>query len=87
MHQFSQINRKHTDPLMQVVIIIIVIAAGSSKVDVSNWSPVLPNGFGAVLTGTTIVFFAYVGFDAVANTAEETKNPQVCCSGIKDDAL
>lgn len=38
----------------------------------------MPNGFKAVLTGATVVFFAYVGFDAVANSAEESKRPQVC---------
>ncbi|XP_021755249.1 cationic amino acid transporter 9, chloroplastic-like [Chenopodium quinoa] len=60
----------------KVVIVIIVIISGAFKVDVSNWSPFAPNGYGAVLTGATVVFFAYVGFDAVANSAEESKNPQ-----------
>ena len=46
-------------------------------VDVSNWSPFMPNGFKSVVTGATVVFFAYVGFDAVANSAEEAKRPQV----------
>lgn len=45
--------------------------------DVSNWSPFAPNGFKAIVTGSTVVFFAYVGFDAVANSAEESKRPQV----------
>ncbi|KAM7277169.1 hypothetical protein ACFE04_019035 [Oxalis oulophora] len=48
----------------------------ATKVDVTNWSPFVPNGFNAVLTGATVVFFAYVGFDAVANSAEEAKRPQ-----------
>lgn len=56
---------------------IVVIIAGAFKVDVSNWDPFAPNGYGAVLTGATVVFFAYVGFDAVANSAEESKNPKV----------
>ncbi|KAH9603047.1 hypothetical protein KSS87_006282 [Heliosperma pusillum] len=60
----------------KVVIVLVVIMAGAFKVEVSNWSPFVPNGFGAVLTGATVVFFAYVGFDAVANSAEESKNPQ-----------
>lgn len=47
--------------------------------DVSNWSPFTPYGFKAVVTGATVVFFAYVGFDAVANSAEESKMPQVIC--------
>ncbi|KAK9757776.1 hypothetical protein RND81_01G185100 [Saponaria officinalis] len=60
----------------KVAIVLVVIIAGSFKVDVSNWSPFVPNGFDTVLTGATVVFFAYVGFDAVANSAEESKRPQ-----------
>ncbi|KAK4798779.1 hypothetical protein SAY86_031105 [Trapa natans] len=60
----------------KIVIVIFVILAGSFKVDVSNWSPFAPNGIKAILTGSTVVFFAYVGFDAVANSAEESKKPQ-----------
>lgn len=60
----------------KVVIVIVVIIAGAFKVDVSNWTPFAPNGYNAVLTGATVVFFAYVGFDAVANSAEESKKPQ-----------
>uniref|UniRef100_A0A7N0UIB7 Cationic amino acid transporter C-terminal domain-containing protein n=1 Tax=Kalanchoe fedtschenkoi TaxID=63787 RepID=A0A7N0UIB7_KALFE len=61
---------------LKIVIVIIVIIAGSFKVDVANWSPFFPNGVKPVLTGATVVFFAYVGFDAVANSAEESKKPQ-----------
>lgn len=63
--------------LLQVVIVIIVISVGAFEVDLSNWSPFAPNGFKAILTGATVVFFSYVGFDAVANSAEESKRPQV----------
>lgn len=64
--------------LLQVVIVLIVIIVGAFKVDVSNWSPFAPNGAKAIFTGATVVFFAYVGFDAVANSAEESRRPQVC---------
>ncbi|KAK6143044.1 hypothetical protein DH2020_023392 [Rehmannia glutinosa] len=47
-----------------------------TKVDVSNWTPFAPNGVKSILTGATVVFFSYVGFDAVANSAEESKRPQ-----------
>ncbi|XP_050237236.1 cationic amino acid transporter 9, chloroplastic [Mercurialis annua] len=60
----------------KVVIVIVIIFVGSFEVDVSNWSPFAPNGVKAILTGATVVFFAYVGFDAVANSAEEAKRPQ-----------
>ncbi|KAI3940902.1 hypothetical protein MKW92_007420, partial [Papaver armeniacum] len=45
-------------------------------VDVSNWNPSAPNGFKDIFTGSTVVFFAYVGFDVVANSAEEYKKPR-----------
>ncbi|CAM8899473.1 unnamed protein product [Rhodiola kirilowii] len=61
---------------LKVLIVIIVVIAGTFKVDVANWSPFIPNGFKPVLTGATVVFFAYTGFDAVANSAEESKKPQ-----------
>ncbi|KAA8520456.1 hypothetical protein F0562_014712 [Nyssa sinensis] len=60
----------------KVVIVLFVIVVGAFEVDVSNWSPFAPNGVKAILTGATVVFFAYVGFDAVANSAEESKRPQ-----------
>ncbi|KAG2669203.1 hypothetical protein I3760_14G023200 [Carya illinoinensis] len=62
--------------VLKVVIVIIVIFVGAFEIDVSNWSPFAPNGVKAILTGATVVFFAYVGFDAVANSAEEAKRPQ-----------
>ncbi|XP_044503901.1 cationic amino acid transporter 9, chloroplastic [Mangifera indica] len=61
---------------IKVTIVIVVICVGAFEVDVSNWSPFAPNGFKEILTGATVVFFAYVGFDAVANSAEESKKPQ-----------
>ncbi|KAK6920366.1 Cationic amino acid transporter, C-terminal [Dillenia turbinata] len=60
----------------KVVIVLIVVFVGSFNVDISNWSPFAPNGLKPILTGATVVYFAYVGFDAVANTAEESKRPQ-----------
>ncbi|CAA0842734.1 Cationic amino acid transporter 9- chloroplastic [Striga hermonthica] len=60
----------------KVLIVLFVIIAGAFEVDVSNWSPFAPHGFKSILTGATVVFFAYVGFDAVANSAEESKRPQ-----------
>ena len=70
-------NTYYASILLQVIIVIIVIFVGAFEIDVSNWSPFAPNGVKAILTGATVVFFAYVGFDAVANSAEESKRPQV----------
>ncbi|KAB1225166.1 Cationic amino acid transporter 9, chloroplastic [Morella rubra] len=62
--------------VLKVIIVIIVVFVGTFEIDVSNWSPFAPNGIKSILTGATVVFFAYVGFDAVANSAEEAKRPQ-----------
>src|SRR6202022_333912 len=45
-------------------------------VNPTNWHPFVPNGFAGVMSGAAIVFFAFIGFDAVSTTAEESKNPQ-----------
>ena len=41
-----------------------------------NWTPFVPNGFEGVCMGAFLIFFAYIGFDAISTTAEETENPQ-----------
>jgi len=41
-----------------------------------NWTPFMPYGWSGVMTGAAVVFFAYIGFDAVSTTAEEAKNPR-----------
>src|SRR2546421_8015194 len=41
-----------------------------------NWTPFAPNGFSGIAAGAAIVFFAYIGFDAVSTTAEEARNPK-----------
>ena len=62
--------------IIKVAVVVFFIAFGSFMVHPSNWHPFLPNGFSGVMSGAAIVFFAYIGFDAVSTTAEETKNPQ-----------
>lgn len=61
---------------VKLATVLIFILVGVSKVNPSNWVPFLPYGFKGVMTGAAIVFFAYIGFDAVSTAAEETKNPQ-----------
>jgi len=62
--------------ILKMVIILLVLVAGAFYVQPANWHPVLPNGISGVLKGTSAVFFAYIGFDAISTTAEECKNPQ-----------
>src|SRR5437868_2086616 len=62
--------------IIKVAVVVFVIAFGAFLVHPTNWHPFLPNGFGGMMSGAAIVFFAFIGFDAVSTTAEETKNPQ-----------
>src|SRR5437016_6409191 len=62
--------------IIKVSVVVFFIAFGAFMVNPTNWHPFVPNGFGGVMTGAAIVFFAFIGFDAVSTTAEETKNPQ-----------
>jgi len=60
---------------LKILILLVFIIAGAFHIDPENWTPFMPNGWGGVFTGASLVFIAYIGFDAVSTTAEETKNP------------
>lgn len=62
--------------ILQALVIVLFIGLGSPHIDPANYSDFLPFGFGGVLTGAAIVFFAYIGFDSVTTLAEECKDPQ-----------
>ena len=62
--------------IVKVAVVVFVITFGAHMVHPGNWVPFAPSGFTGVMSGAAIVFFAYIGFDAVSTTAEETKNPQ-----------
>ncbi len=61
---------------IKLAIIVLVIVVGAFYIDIENWTPFMPNGFGGVMGGVSAVFFSYIGFDAVSTLAEESKNPQ-----------
>jgi APA family basic amino acid/polyamine antiporter len=56
--------------------LILFLVLGVRFIDPANWSPFLPFGPLGVIQGAAIIFFAYIGFDAVATAAEESKRPQ-----------
>lgn len=62
--------------ITKLAVVVFVIAFGAFMIHPTNWQPFVPTGIGGVMSGAAIVFFAFIGFDAVSTTAEETKNPQ-----------
>jgi basic amino acid/polyamine antiporter, APA family len=78
--------------VIKIAVVLFVIIVGAFYVDVANWTPFIPTevpeiidgvatgkvnfGYGGVLTAATIVFFAYIGFDAVSTQAGEAINPK-----------
>jgi amino acid transporter len=69
-------NASNAMVVVKLAIIALVIMVGIGHIDLANWTPFLPNGFGGVMAGVSAVFFAYIGFDAVSTLAEESKDPQ-----------
>ena len=57
-------------------MLALFIIAGLTHIDPTNYHPFVPNGWRGIHQGAAIVFFAYIGFDAISTAAEETKNPQ-----------
>lgn len=61
---------------INLLIIASFIVVGAFYVKPANWVPFAPNGLEGIFMGAFLIFFAYIGFDAISTTAEETKNPQ-----------
>ncbi len=62
--------------VLNLSIIAFFIIVGAFYVKPDNWTPFAPNGFRGISSAAAIIFFAYIGFDAVSTAAEETRNPQ-----------
>ncbi|MEP7307170.1 MAG: amino acid permease [Acidobacteriota bacterium] len=62
--------------LLKLVVLGFFVVVGWNYVHAANFRPFAPNGWAGVQSGAAIVFFAYIGFDAVSTVAEETRNPK-----------
>jgi len=62
--------------LIKIIAILAFITFASRFIHPANWHPFSPNGWPGILTGGSIVFFTYIGFDSVSTAAEECKRPQ-----------
>jgi APA family basic amino acid/polyamine antiporter len=62
--------------VIKLLALGLFIAVGLMNIDPANYTPFAPNGFTGIHQGAAIVFFAYIGFDAISTAAEETINPQ-----------
>jgi basic amino acid/polyamine antiporter, APA family len=70
--------------VIKVAVVLIVIGAGAFFVNTANWHPFIPEntgtfgefGWSGILRGAGVIFFAYIGFDAVSTSAQEARNPQ-----------
>jgi basic amino acid/polyamine antiporter, APA family len=71
--QSKRVNNIMVIIKVAVVILFIVVAVGYVKP--ANWTPFTPFGMEGIFAAAALVFFAFIGFDAIASAAEETKNP------------
>jgi basic amino acid/polyamine antiporter, APA family len=61
---------------IKLIVIGIVIVVGAFYIRPANWSPFAPMGWSGIMKGGAVIFFAYIGFDAVSTAAEEVVNPK-----------
>ena len=62
--------------LLKLLLLGFFCAVGFAYVKPENWAPFSPGGWAGIQTGAAIIFFSYIGFDAVSTAAEETRNPK-----------
>ena len=61
---------------IKLAVIALFVLVGAFYITPANWTPFAPNGMQGIFAGAFLIFFAYIGFDALATAAEECKNPQ-----------
>src|SRR5213082_452450 len=66
----------NTMVILKIAAILAFVIAGAHYVRPGNWHPFAPQGWSGILTGGSIIFFTYIGFDSVSTAAEEARNPQ-----------
>ena len=62
--------------IIKLAVLALFVGVGAMHIEPENYKPFAPNGLRGIMSGGAIVFFAYIGFDAISTAAEETKNPQ-----------
>ncbi len=62
--------------IIKTTTVIFFIAYGAFFIKPENWVPFAPHGWSAIMGASALVFFSFIGFDALSSAAEETKNPQ-----------
>ncbi len=61
--------------MLKILTLLFFIGVGVFFVKPANWHPIFPGGLHGVWTGASLIFFAYIGFDAISTAAEECRNP------------
>jgi APA family basic amino acid/polyamine antiporter len=82
VHESARVN--NIIVVVKVTVVLLVIGFGAFYVEPANWTPFIPEntghfgeyGWSGVLAGAGVIFFAFIGFDAVSTAAQETRNPQ-----------
>jgi APA family basic amino acid/polyamine antiporter len=62
--------------ILKLIVLAFFVGVGWAHINPANWHPFAPNGWQGIQAGAAIVFFAYIGFDAVSTVAEECRNPE-----------
>ncbi|QSQ27106.1 amino acid permease [Pyxidicoccus parkwayensis] len=82
VHESARVNTIIV--VVKVTVVLLVIVFGAFHVQPANWTPFIPEntghfghyGWSGILSGAGVIFFAFIGFDAVSTAAQETRNPQ-----------